>query len=220
MANEVITIGLGFVNCYLVRAGDGFILIDSGMPTSRAALEKKLIEAGCKPGNLKLVLLTHGDVDHTGSAASLAAKYGAQIAIHPADAAWAFDGQPMPEREITSQPMRLFFRLARSSFRRSADAIEPARADILLEEGMSLAPFGYDGLVYHIPGHTPGSVAVLGASGDLFPGDTLQNFTRPGPAVIIHNPEQLGASVARLKTLGAKTAYPGHGRPFPMSRLR
>ncbi|RLI67201.1 hypothetical protein DRO91_10540, partial [Candidatus Heimdallarchaeota archaeon] len=31
-------------------------------------LERELEKAGCKPGDLKLVVLTHGDFDHTGNA--------------------------------------------------------------------------------------------------------------------------------------------------------
>jgi len=57
--------GLGRVNCYLVKADAGYVLIDTGVSNHRAALEQELINAGCQPGNLKLVVLTHGDFDHT-----------------------------------------------------------------------------------------------------------------------------------------------------------
>jgi glyoxylase-like metal-dependent hydrolase (beta-lactamase superfamily II) len=39
-------------------------LIDDGYPAKRSYLEKELERAGVKPGNLKLVVLTHGDHDH------------------------------------------------------------------------------------------------------------------------------------------------------------
>ncbi len=67
MTSEIKTINLGHVNCYLVKTGDGFILIDTGWATKRTELEKELESAGCKPGNLKLVILTHGDSDHVGN---------------------------------------------------------------------------------------------------------------------------------------------------------
>ncbi len=63
MTSEIKTINLGLVNCYLVKTGDGFFLIDTGWATKRTELEKELESAGCKPGNLKLVILTHGDSD-------------------------------------------------------------------------------------------------------------------------------------------------------------
>jgi len=64
MTSEIKTINFGGVNCYLVKTGDGFILIDTGVPSKRVDIEKELVRAGCKPGDLKLIVLTHGDFDH------------------------------------------------------------------------------------------------------------------------------------------------------------
>lgn len=52
---------LGPVNCYLVKTDTGYILVDTGYSNKRTDLEKELESAGCKPGNLKLIVLTHGD---------------------------------------------------------------------------------------------------------------------------------------------------------------
>jgi len=75
----------GGVNCYLVKTDTGYILIDTLSLTMRDALEKELENAGCKPGNLQLIVLTHGDIDHAGNCAYLREKYGAQIAMHSDD---------------------------------------------------------------------------------------------------------------------------------------
>ncbi|MHC1772023.1 MAG: MBL fold metallo-hydrolase [Flexilinea sp.] len=73
------------VPCYLVKTSSGFFLIDTGDSSDCANLEKALGQAGVTPENLKLVLLTHGDFDHTGNAAFLQQKYGAKIAMHAED---------------------------------------------------------------------------------------------------------------------------------------
>jgi hydroxyacylglutathione hydrolase len=73
---------LGTVNCYLVKNGADFILIDTGPSNKRVELEKELENAGCKPGNLKLIVITHGDFDHTGNAAYLREKFHTKIAMH------------------------------------------------------------------------------------------------------------------------------------------
>nr|MDO8075676.1 MBL fold metallo-hydrolase [Candidatus Freyarchaeota archaeon] len=73
---------LGTVNCYLIKTDTSYILIDTGCSNKRTELEKELESAGCKPGNLKLVVLTHGDFDHTGNAAYLREKFGTRIAMH------------------------------------------------------------------------------------------------------------------------------------------
>jgi len=80
MPQEIKTINLGGVNCFLVKTGDGHVLIDTGLPTKRTDIEKELESAGCKPGNLKLIVLTHGDFDHTGNVAYLRKKFGTKIA--------------------------------------------------------------------------------------------------------------------------------------------
>ena len=74
------------VPCYLLAARDGYFLIDCGDASDRRQLENELARAGVRPGNLKLLLLTHGDFDHTGNAAFLQKKYAAKVALHAQDA--------------------------------------------------------------------------------------------------------------------------------------
>ena len=76
---------LGTVNCYLIETGTGYVLIDTGGSNKRAELEKELESAGCKPGNLALIVLTHGDFDHTGNAAYLRNEFGTTVAMHADD---------------------------------------------------------------------------------------------------------------------------------------
>ncbi len=73
------------MNCYLIDTGTGYVLIDTGSSNQRAILEKNLTSAGCKPGDLRLIALTHGDFDHTGNAAYLRKKFGSSIAMHSED---------------------------------------------------------------------------------------------------------------------------------------
>ena len=101
---EITTINLKWlfvdVNCYLVKTGDGYILIDSGLSNRRANLEKALENAGCKPGNLKLIIITHGDVDHIGNCAYLREKYGVKIAVHPGESRAVEYGDMLSNRKI------------------------------------------------------------------------------------------------------------------------
>lgn len=87
MTSEIKTIYFGGLisNCYLVKTDSDFILIDTGRASKRAKLEQELESAGCNPGNLKLIVLTHGDFDHTGNCAYLRMKFGTRIAVHHYD---------------------------------------------------------------------------------------------------------------------------------------
>jgi len=78
-------IKLFFVNAFLVRMKEGFVLIDAGMASYWKKLEKELISAGCLPDKLKLVILTHGDSDHAGNCRRLQERYGSKIAMHQDD---------------------------------------------------------------------------------------------------------------------------------------
>ncbi len=202
---------LGSVNCYLIRTDTGYVLIDTGGSNRRADLEKELEGAGCKPGNLELIVLTHGDFDHSGNCAHLREKYGARIAMHHHDSGIVERGDMFSNRESGNILLRMvapiLFRFAKS------DRFE---ADLYLEDGYDLSEYGFDAKVLHLPGHSKGSIGVLTADGDLFCGDLLANIDKPEVNSIIDDSAAANASVEGLKTLDIHTVYPGHGKPFPM----
>ena len=97
---RVHVIGLASVNCYLLAAGDGFVLIDAGKPESRAGIDARISAAwAARRVRRRLIVLTHGDYDHAGNAAFLRAKHGAQVAMHHADAAEGRTGRLEPRHE-------------------------------------------------------------------------------------------------------------------------
>ena len=100
----------------------------------------------------------------------------------------------------------------------------PATVDVAIgDEGLSLAPWGIDGRVVHTPGHSPGSVSVLLASGDAMVGDLAMNMfplrLGPGLPIFAEDPSLLRGSIERLLSLGAKTIHPAHGGAFPATVL-
>jgi len=202
---------LGHVNCYLVKTGDGFVLVDTGGSNARRQLESALSEAGCQPGDLKLIIITHGDFDHTGNAAYLRRKYGARIAMHPEDAGMAERGDMFWNRKKGSPLFRL---VAAMLF--SFGAENCFSADIWLEDGDDLSSHGFPASVLSIPGHSKGSLGVLTASGDLLSGDLFDNTKSPVLNAIMDDLEAAQRSVAKLSQLIIHTVYPGHGKPFPM----
>lgn len=222
MAYEVEVISLGFVNCYLVKTGGDFILVDTGFPPQRGALEKKLEEAGCGPGRLKLIVITHGDIDHTGNAAYLRDKYKTRIAMHADDSPMVEKGEMLAKRKVRSFFMRLMhlFMARSKKFKKMLADFERFKPDIYLNDGQSLMEYGLDATVVHLPGHTPGSIGLLARNRDFFVGDTLNNSRRPTWAVIVENEHRLADTLGKIKTLGAETVYPGHGKPFKMKKLQ
>lgn len=215
MPQEIKIINFGGVNCYLVKAGDGFVLIDTGLPTKRTALEKELDSAGCKPGSLKLIVLTHGDYDHAGNAAYLREKYGTKIAMHNSDSGRVERGDWNWNLKAKPDKFSIIFRIV--SFFIRPGKFDTFKPDIYVEDGQGLSEYGFDAKVLHLPGHTKGSIGLLTASGDLFCGDLMDNmFGKPGLQFFIDDLAAANASVEKLKKLNIKTVYAGHGKPFPM----
>lgn len=205
---------LGSVNCYLIQTDTGYILIDTGGSNSRTELESELASAGCKPGDLKLIVLTHGDFDHAGNAAYLGKKLGAPIAMHPDDSGMVARGDMFWNRKSGNILIRkiapFLFRFTRS------DRFEP---DLRVEEGYDLSEFGLEAQVVEIPGHSRGSIGILTAGGALFCGDLLDNYEQPGLNSIMDDLTAANASVEHLKRMAIHTVYPGHGKPFPMEQV-
>jgi hydroxyacylglutathione hydrolase len=215
MSQDIKPVNLGGVNCYLVKTGIGFILIDTGFANKRAALEREMEKEGCQPGNLKLIVLTHGDSDHAGNAAYLREKYGAKIAMHPADSGMVERGDMGWNRKAKPDKISIVFKIMGSLVMlfSKAGQFDLFKADLAIDEGFDLAEYGFDARVLHIPGHSKGSIGILTAGGDLFCGDLLYNM--PG-FFFADDAADFNASLEKLSSLDINTVYPGHGKPFSM----
>ncbi len=217
MEEEIKVIKLVFVNAFLIKAKEGFILIDTGLSTQWEKLENELTSAGCLPGKIKLVILTHGDRDHTGNCKKIQEKYGVKIAMHQDDYSiveTGFSGK----RRIKSFTQRILFLIPTllRKLQKNKLNINKFKPDIFLKDGQNLKEYGFDAKIIHTPGHTKGSIAILTDQGDLFVGDTLVDTKKPETATIIENPNELKQSIEKLKKLDIKMVYPGHGKPFLM----
>ena len=216
MTESIRTLTFRWVNAYLVKTDAGFVLIDSGMSSNRATIERELRDAGCAPSDLQLILITHGDPDHSGNASYLRAKYGAKIAMHKAEAA-AVERENMFLSRGKLSPLRRIMKPLISLFRlRKRDRFTP---DLYLEDGDRLDEYGLAATILHVPGHSAGSIAVLTDEGAFFSGDFLENRSHPSIATIVDNAEALKASFERVKELDIRTVYPGHGKAFTLDEI-
>lgn len=215
---RITRMNFGGVNCYLVAAADGFVMIDTGPPERRAAVEAAVDRAGCRSGDLRLIVITHGDFEHAGNALHLRERYGAKIAMHRDDAArlelgdWRVGFKPRPDRVswIFKEVSRL---MATGDF----ETFEP---DIFLEDGQSLRDYGLDATVVHLLGPTSRSLGILMIDGEPARGDSKSGVDRSRPQLFIDDMSAARASLERLLELGVRTVHPGHGKPFLLERVR
>lgn len=233
--SEIIRIDLNGVNSYLANCGDGFILFDTGghivtdeQFTNRRELLIKELEAVMGMGkNLKLIVLTHGDNDHSCNAAYLRSYFNTKIAMHNGDRGLVEN--PTMQKYMESYQYRsLELRQMFSQYKdvitmvtqKTLDEFEKFSPNVLLENGFDFSLYGFDAKVIHIPGHTKGSIVVLTKSGDLICGDTFVNNDKPGLAPNAIDFAQLDDSINKLNDLTIKTVYPGHGTPFMFESVK
>ncbi|HNT29769.1 MAG TPA: MBL fold metallo-hydrolase [bacterium] len=197
-------------NCYLIKTEQGFVLIDTGRG-ARKKLDHALHQAGCHPGNLKLVIITHGDFDHTGNCVYVRDQYRAPIAMHTADAVMVETGN-MFAGSRKANPIVAW--LVNHLF-----SIQKFTPDLMIDDHFDLAPYGLDARIIAIPGHSLGSIGILTNEEDLFCGDLLTNWKNPELSSIMDDLPTARQSLAKLQKMDIKNVYPGHGQPFPFSEL-
>ena len=216
MDTKVTTVNLGGVNCYLARCADGFVLIDTGFSVKRALLLQTLQAAGCKPGDIKFVLITHGDSDHAGNAAFLQREYRATIGMHPDDFGMVEHGDMNWNRKRRADRMSPIMKIVGTMVRLVAkEKFETFKPDVEVGDGFDLSKYGLNARVVHIPGHSKGSIGVLTDDGNLYCGDFL--YTTPGMN-FVDDMEARKASLEKLKNLPIRNVFPGHGKPTPTVR--
>ncbi len=208
----------GVVFLYLVR-GDSQALIDTGVTDSpRQVLDPALAEIGMRLSDVDLVLNTHGHLDHAGgNAAVKSLAPGARINIHSADVPLATDLEY--EIDFHVAPLRALdfprsFIDARSEYVARTAGPDKVPADSLLREGEDVdLGRGVRLRVLHVPGHTPGHVALFWeAERILFTSDAVQGQgSRPGGFPYYFDASSYRRSLARIADLDYDTLGMGHG---------
>jgi hydroxyacylglutathione hydrolase len=152
MIVERMEVGELRVNCYVVACESTrrAIVIDPGAEAERIA---RLLKA--RVYSLAMIINTHGHFDHIGGNAYLKEEFPAALAIHPSDAFMLTDA----EANL-------------SSFMPEGLTVLSPTADRILKDGDRAVAGTVSLEVMHTPGHTPGSICLLG-EGVLFSGDTL-----------------------------------------------
>ena len=211
-ATQVIPISLGMVKVFLIK-GEKAILVDTGMPGDPAPLLAALRRHQVEPGDLSLIVCTHGHADHAGKLASISRLTGVRVAVHRLEAARLAQGMTAEASPVT----RFGAFVARII---GSPPIEPFQADILVDETFDLNPFGVAGKLIHTPGHTVGSLTVCLDNGEMIAGDLFngkkvrhQALGRASRPFFARDLDQLAVSLRKIASLSPAIIYNAHGVP-------
>lgn len=190
-------------NCYILAHEGKAVVIDPGMGAkdlvSRLAAEHEL--------TVEQIVLTHGHIDHTRDAGEISARWGAPMWLHPDD----FIMVEQPGVGVSAETARAF----------DADHMAPLSDLQSLEHGQELNLLGLRFHVRHAPGHSPGSVLLVGDdivfSGDVLFQGSIGRTDLPGSS-----PADMVTSLRdQVLTLDDSLAVlPGHGPRTTMRQER
>lgn len=194
---------------------DGAVLLDTGFPGDAGRIRRTMAKAGLGSRDLRAIILTHGHIDHAGSAAELKAWSGAPVYAHPLEQAH-LDGV-FPYRGLA----RVCGALEAAG--RAITGYRPVRIDVPMAEGDPL-PFWGGLRVVHLPGHTLGHCGLYSEKHDLlFSGDLWVRFmmrTQASPRIFSDDVSLVSASLRKARAIGARWVVPGHYDVPDATRLR
>jgi hydroxyacylglutathione hydrolase len=187
---ETVIVGQLETNCYLVSCPRTLecAIVDPGAEPDR--IIAAVHHLGLKP---VLILNTHGHVDHIGANRDIKDAFHIPLAIHTLDS---------PMLELAGQ-LELSFVL---------NAKDSPPADFFLKDKAEIRVGESRLEVLHTPGHSPGSVGLLG-DGFLLSGDTLFNGGVGRTDLPGGSARDLERSIqSRILVLPPETrVLPGHG---------
>jgi len=212
-------IGNDIIAAHLIVTDEGITVIDAGLPGHWKDLQDELSALGRSLADVRGLVITHGDSDHLGFAERLRREAGVPVYVHRADAARAKGGDKpktvMPAMRIG--PTTGFFAY---SLRKRGLRVPPLTALTEVEDG-DVLPLPGAPRIISLPGHSPGSVAVLSpVARALFVGDALttRHVTtgRKGAqaAPFTDEPAEALESLERIAGIEASWVLPGHGAPW------
>jgi glyoxylase-like metal-dependent hydrolase (beta-lactamase superfamily II) len=208
----IVRITLSQSNAYLVKTPTP-VLIDAGTVGDTPELARGLAEAGTSLRDIALVVVTHAHHDHAGLAAELQRDWGTKVMLGAGDLPAAARGH-----DDDLRPTGTTGALLKPFLPKVFPEISP---DIVVRDPVDLRPWGIEGQVLPLPGHTPGSIVVVLANHAAFVGDVMLGgwlggalfASRPGEHYYQADPAQNRRNITSLLAMGIDRFYLGHGGP-------
>ncbi|MHA1201171.1 MAG: MBL fold metallo-hydrolase [Candidatus Heimdallarchaeaceae archaeon] len=198
----------GFANCYLIEREHHSVLIDAGM-SKKAKNVIQTIKSFCSDKPLKGIIITHAHQDHMAGLETLGQLYGSTVIAHEKESAYIMKIKDMPVKEGFSGKT---FSLLSKLFFSSSYTVDQIVTDYEVIFGLK---------VFHLPGHTPGSMALEDVGNQaLFCSDILNTDKKgtklipPSKRYALNYEQALKSSIKLLRESEPSVILPGHGAPL------
>jgi glyoxylase-like metal-dependent hydrolase (beta-lactamase superfamily II) len=176
---------------YLVDGGNELALIDSGTGPGILNIIDNIRAFGFSPERIRLIISTHAHIDHIGGNAHLQRDYGCEIFAHELDASRIATGEMVGAEfyGVTYEPCKVTQRMS--------------------DPEMMIRIGNIELNAIHIPGHTPGSIAIytdINGKRVLFGQGVHGPYVPQWGAVM----DKVGTSLKKMKDLDADILCEGH----------
>lgn len=189
---NIVNVGYKSTNYYVIADAQPRLLVDAGWPGTLAQFENACQRKGIALAKIPYVLPTHYHPDHAGLAQELKRNGSKLIVLDTQlEAIPLLSGMVKPDDHFVEIDLRDNVMLA----------LDESRA--------FLKRIGIEGEIVATPGHSDDSVSLILDEGAAFTGD----LTHP---ILVGDDTTTLASWDKLRGLGVKQVYPGHG---PVWRL-
>ena len=217
---------LNHVNCYLLRDGDGWTIVDTGLnrPEIHAGWQAAFAALGIIPTQVRRIVVTHMHPDHIGLAGRLQQETGAAVFMSPRE--WEVATIAWVENRERGEHLAGYLRhagapadvgaIVEGQQQKLRQQTLPTPVDVqMLRAGDEITMAGRRFEVIHAPGHADGQIIFYAPADRLMLcGDQVLLRITPNigfwPSTQADPLGRYLASLAALRDLAVDVAFPGH----------
>jgi glyoxylase-like metal-dependent hydrolase (beta-lactamase superfamily II) len=223
---------LSVTNCYLLRADNGYVLIDTGYEWEWGAFRNELKKAGVGFGDLSHLILTHHHDDHAELLNQVVAQNPSIKLVMSTRASELLlkgkndlsHGAGYLNRRVNA--LLTIKRLFDKRWTHTFPPYATREHDVMVHQDVPLREIGIglDGKIIETPGHSTDSISVILVDGDSIVGDAAANFLRFAGTkyciIYIEDLDQYYRSWIKIMKAGARRIFPAHGGQFAVEELQ
>lgn len=211
----------GTFNWYVIEEAGRLTLVDAGFPGHYPIFKAGIDALGRSLRDVEAIILTHAHSDHMGFAERLRRETGAPVLVHRDDARKAGRALQLPWIGLLSNAWHPYMASILAHAVINGVFAMPGITTVHAIEDNQVLDVPGRPRVIHVPGHTPGEIAlhVAGAkvliAGDALVTRNLITGKLVGPEVVVpilsYDFEQSLRSIDKLGDIGRATILSGHG---------
>ncbi len=197
-----------FVNSYVIEREKECVLIDTGL-SKKASQIIQAINSNFPDKPLKAIFLTHSHQDHLAGLEALGKLYDPLVIAHEEESPFIMKTKEMPTRKgLDAFILKIFDKMLKIS----GYKVNQNVTDNEVIHGLR---------ILHLPGHTPGTMALVDAETQaLICGDII-NTDKKGSKILPPNKkyaldynQALDSSLKMFDMISPSVILPGHGSPI------